>query len=110
MLHKVRALYAQDDSEALSGEVECDEVYRRQGKMEASVYAHSKYSGTFHSDKTPVFGMVERSEIETSKGEVEFMSYIRAMVVEKTDRATLEPIIGQFVANGSTVFTDELSA
>ena len=27
MLHKVRALYAQDDSEALSGEVECDEVY-----------------------------------------------------------------------------------
>ena len=60
--------------------------------------------------KTPVFGMVERSEIETSKGEDEFMSYIRAMVVEKTDRATLEPIIGQFVANGSTVFTDELSA
>jgi transposase-like protein len=27
MLHKVRSLYAQDDSNAFSGEVECDEVY-----------------------------------------------------------------------------------
>ena len=33
-----------------------------------------------------------------------------AMVVEKTDRATLEPIIGQFVEDGSTIFTDELNA
>ena len=59
--------------------------------------------------KTPVFGIVERSEIENANGETEFMSYVRAMVVEKTDRATLEPIIGQFVTNGSMVFTDELS-
>ena len=27
MLHKVRSLYAQNDSEALNGEVECDEVF-----------------------------------------------------------------------------------
>lgn len=27
MLHKVRSLYAQDNSKPLSGEVECDEVY-----------------------------------------------------------------------------------
>ena len=27
MLHKLRSLYAQNDSEALNGEVECDEVY-----------------------------------------------------------------------------------
>lgn len=40
--------------------------------------------------------MMRRSEIVNAKGETEFMSYVHAMVVEKTDRATLEPIIGQF--------------
>ena len=38
------------------------------------------------------------------------MSYVRAMVVEKTDKTTLLPIIGQFIGEGSTVFTDELNA
>lgn len=50
--------------------------------------------------KTPVFGMMERSEIVNAKGETEFMSYVRAMVVENTNRATLEPIIGQFIGEG----------
>ena len=38
------------------------------------------------------------------------VGYVKAVVVEKTDRATLEPIICQFIKEGSTVFTDELSA
>lgn len=54
--------------------------------------------------------MMERSEIVNAKGETEFMSYVRAMVVENTNRATLEPIIGQFIGEGATVFTDELNA
>ena len=111
ILHKVRALYAQDDSEALNGEVECDEVYiGGKEKWKHQSMRTPNTQGRSTKTKTPVFGMIERSEIENVKGESEFMSYIRAMVVEKTDRATLEPIIGQFVANGSTVFTDELSA
>lgn len=36
--------------------------------------------------------------------------YVRAIIVSKTDRATLQPIIGQFVEEGSHVITDELSA
>lgn len=60
--------------------------------------------------KTPVFGMMERSTIINAKGEEEFMSYVRAMVVEKTNKASLLPIIGQFIGEGSTVFTDELNA
>lgn len=60
--------------------------------------------------KTPVFGMIERSEIENEDGEFEFMSYVRAMVVENTNRDTIEPIISQFVEEGSTVFTDELNS
>lgn len=60
--------------------------------------------------KTPVFGIMERSEIIDAKGDVEFMSNVHTMVVEKTDRATLEPIISQFIGEGSVVFTDELNA
>lgn len=44
------------------------------------------------------------------KGQEEPMSYVHAIVVERTDRDTLLPIIGQFVADGSRVITDELSA
>ena len=60
--------------------------------------------------KAPVFGMMERSEIVNSKGKVEIMSYVRAMVVENTKKDTLMPFISQFVENSATVFTDELNA
>ena len=109
MLQKVRALYAQNDSEALEGEVECDEVYI--GGKEKWKHKSMRTPNTQgRSTKTPVFGMMERSTIINAKGEEEFMSYVRAMVVEKTDKATLLPIISQFIDEGSTVFTDELNA
>ena len=63
-----------------------------------------------YKTKTPVFGMMERKEIGNSKGKSVYMSYVHAMVVEKTDKATLVPIIQQFIADGSAVFTDELNA
>ena len=111
MLQKVRALFAQDDSEALEGEVECDEVYiggREKWKHQSMRTPNTQGRST--KTKTPIFGMMERTQIENEHGESEFMSYVHAMVVEKTDRATLEPIIGQFVTEGSIVFTDELNA
>lgn len=111
MLHKVRTLLAQNDSEALSGEVECDEVYiggKEKWKHQSMRTPHTQGRSTV--TKTPVFGMMERSEVVNADGETEFMSYVRAMVVENTNRATLEPIIGQFIADGSTVFTDELNS
>ena len=54
--------------------------------------------------------MMERTKFINEKGDTEFMSNVRAMVVEKTDRATLEPIINQFIDDGAVVFTDELNA
>lgn len=111
MLHKVRSLYAQNDSEALSGEVECDEVYIcGKEKWKHKSMRTPNTQGRSTKTKTPVFGMMERSTIINAKGEEEFMSYVRAMVVEKTDKASLLPIIGQFIGEGSTVFTDELNA
>ena len=60
--------------------------------------------------KTPVFGMMERSTVINRKGEVENISYVHAFVVEDTNKTTLQPIIQQFVAEGSRVITDELNA
>ena len=111
MLHKVRSLYAQDDSNALDGEVECDEVYiGGKEKWKHQSMRTPNTQGRSTKTKTPVFGMMERTEFVNAKGNTEFMSYAHAMVVEKTDKATLIPIIQQFIADGSAVFTDELAA
>ncbi len=111
ILHKVRALYSQDDAIALKGEVECDEVYIGGKEKWKHKSMHTPNTqGRSTKTKTPVFGMVERSEILNKKGEIEFMSYVRAIIVPKTDRATLESAIGQFVADGSTIYTDELNS
>lgn len=111
MLMKIRSWYKQDDSVALSGTVECDEVYvggKEKWKHESMKTPNTQGRST--KTKTPVFGMMERTSIINTKGEEEFMSYVRAIVVEKTDSATLLPIIGQFVEEGSVVMTDELNA
>lgn len=94
MLQKIRSLFAQDDSVALEGEVECDEqffggkvMYKHDGKKEQ----HAQ-GGAF---KQPIFGMIER------KGRVV------AMKVDNTKKDTLLPIIGQFVSDDAHLFTDE---
>ena len=111
MLQKIRLLYPQSDAEAFEGTVECDEVYiggKEKWKHKSMRTPHTQGRST--KTKTPVFGMMERSEIENRNGEFEFMSYVRAMVVENTNRDTILPIISQFVEEGSTVFTDELNS
>lgn len=112
MLQKIRTLFAQDDTEALSGIVECDEVYI--GGKEKWKHKSMRTEGTqgrSTKTKTPVFGMMERIEVYNPlTEEVEPMTIVKAVVVEKTDRETLEGIIGQFVAEGSLVITDELNS
>ncbi len=111
MLHKIRTLFAQDDSNAFEGEVECDEVYiGGKEKWKHKSMRTPNTQGRSTKTKTPVFGLMERTTVINEKGESEFMSYVHAMVVEKTDGKTLLPIIGQFVEEGSTVFTDELNS
>ncbi len=111
MLQKIRLLYPQSDAEAFEGIVECDEVYiggKEKWKHKSMRTPHTQGRST--KTKTPVFGMMERTYIEDEKGDVIPMSYVHAFVVDKTDKATLQPIIKQFVAEGSTVITDELNA
>ena len=111
MLQKIRLLYPQSDAEAFEGTVECDEVYiggKEKWKHKSMRTPHTQGRST--KTKTPVFGLMERTSIEDEKGDVIPMSYVHAFVVEKTDKATLQPIIKQFVAEGSTIITDELNA
>ena len=111
MLQKVRLLYPQSDAEAFDGTVECDEVYiGGKEKWKHKSMRTPKTQGRSTRTKTPVFGMMERSTFENEKGEIENITYVHAFVVENTNRATLQPIIQQFVADDSRVITDELSA
>lgn len=111
MLQKVRTLYAQNDAEALEGTVECDEVYiGGKEKWKHKSMHTERTQGRSTRTKTPVFGMMERTTFTNAKGEEEFMSIVKALVVERTNGATLRPIIAQFVTEGSTVYTDELTS
>ena len=111
ILQKIRLLYPQTDAEAFEGTVECDEVYiGGKQKWKHKSMRTPKTQGRSTKTKTPVFGMMERSTFINNKDEVEPITYVHAFVVGKTDKATLQPIIQQFVADGSRVITDELSA
>ena len=111
MLQKIRLLYAQTDADSFNGTVECDEVYiggKEKWKHKSMRTPHTQGRST--KTKTPVFGIMERSIIINEKGDEEPITYVHAIVVENTNRATLQPLIQQFVAEGSRVITDELNA
>ena len=111
MLQKIRLLYPQTDEVAFAGTVECDEVYIGGKEKWKHKSMHTpKTQGRSTKTKTPVFGMVERSYYINKEGEREPITYVHAFVVENTNKAALQPIIQQFVEEGSRVITDELNA
>ena len=100
ILHKVRTLFAQDDSVALEGEVELDEMYlggRETNKHESKKTANTQGRSIKTKTKTPIFGMVAR------KG------FAHAFVVKDAKSETLKPYIQQFCADNAHLFTDEFS-
>ena len=111
MLQKIRLLYPQSNASNFEGVVECDEVYiGGKEKWKHKSMRTPRTQGRSTKTKTPVFGMMERNTIINAKGEKEKVSYVHAFVVENTHRDTLQPIIQQFVLEGSKVVTDELLA
>jgi transposase-like protein len=99
ILHKIRSVFSQNDSSALTGTVECDEMYL--GGAEDNKHKSKRTEGTQgRSTKTkkPIFGMIQRS------------GKLVAMAVENTKAETLMPIIKQFVAENTVVYTDELKS
>lgn len=96
ILHKIRSVFSQNDSSALTGTVECDEMYL--GGVEDNKHKSKRTEGTQgRSTKTkkPIFGMIQRS------------GKLVAMTVENTKAETLMPLIKQFVAENTIVYTDE---
>ncbi len=111
MLQKIRLLYPQSDVDYFEGIVECDEVYiGGKVKWKHKSMRTPRTQGRSTKTKTPVFGMMERSTFINAKGKEEKVSYVHTFVVENTHRDTLQPIIQQFVLEGSKVVTDELLA
>jgi transposase-like protein len=100
MLKQIRILMSKDEVFTFSGTVELDETFvggkninrHRDKKVE-------KCQGRSFKDKTPVFGIFHR-ETKT----------VKTFVVADTKRATLQPIIYDYIELGSTVYTDEWSA
>ena len=111
MLQKIRLLYPQSDAEAFEGTVECDEVYiGGKEKWKHKSMRTPKTQGRSTKTKTPLFGMMERSTFINESGERENITYVHAFVVKNTNRDSLQPIIQQFVEEGSTIISDELNA
>lgn len=99
ILHKIRSVFSQNDSEALTGIVECDEMYL--GGAEKNKHESKKTEGTQgRSTKTkkPIFGMIQRS------------GKLVAITVNDTKADTLMPIIKQFVKENTVIYTDELNS
>ena len=94
--HRTRRAY-ETQSPVLSGEIEVDETYSG-GKEKNKRACKRLRAGRGAVGKATVFGLKERG------------GAVMAMHVEKTDRATLQPIIKNYVARGSTVYTDESRA
>lgn len=89
MGHQIREHMADvDGEEMLSGEVECDETYVGG--------AQTGTRGRGAKGKAIVFGMLQRDGQLITK------------VVPNVRKVTLQPIINENVADGSTVHTDEL--
>ena len=96
MLQKIRKLYAQWDTEELSGTVEIDEMYL--GGAEKNKHESKKTEGTqgrSTKTKSAIFGMIERQ------------GNLVAMKVTDTKADTLMPIIKQFIRENTTIYTDE---
>ena len=113
ILHKVRTLYKQEDV-LLSGIVQCDEMYL--GGRETNKHETKKTKGTQGGakTKTPVFGMTmvwKTEDVNTYTGEIteKMHTYEVAKRVKDTKASTIIPIIRHFVADGSTIVTDESS-
>lgn len=105
MLHKLRLSMAGNPDEMLEGTVEMDEAFIG-GK---SAFKHKKkrmkYNpGRSWSDKTPVFGLIQRNAIN-SRGDL-IPSRIKAFVMGNVEMLTITKAVRRHVKMGSNLMGD----
>ncbi|WP_118951844.1 IS1595 family transposase [Taibaiella helva] len=122
LLSRIR--YAMDHpafAEQLSGEVESDEsFFGGKNKNRHHDKKVEKSQGRSFKDKTPVLGLVERSEYtiverpnkndpikKVKEKNYHKISRVKCQVVENTGMAAIQPHILKIVEPGSALFTDE---
>ncbi len=100
MLHRLREA-VQSDSDAFAGPVEADETYvgGKRRNMSNAKRRELKDTGRGAVGKEAVAGVKDR---ETKQ--------VRAKVVQKTDRETLQGFVTESTDAGATVYTDEALA
>lgn len=99
MLHKIRSLIINNES-VMQGIIELDESYiggKNKNRHKDKKVKNSQ--GRAYKDKSPVFGILERSEESTSR--------VIAYTVPDVKSQTLKPLIYEKVEQGSAIMTDE---
>ena len=98
MLHRIREAWSTEPAGPFVGPVEVDETYM--GGRERTKHGGKKLrAGRGAVCKSAVVGMRDQAS-----------NRIRAQVVDRTDKQTLQGIVGDGAAPGAKVYTDEASA
>ena len=101
MLHRIRQAWAVPGNGAFSGPVEVDETYMGGKRANMSNAKRKALAGTGRGTvgKTAVVGIKDRPSKQ-----------VRAQVVERTDKPTLQGFVVEHATPGTTVYSDEASA
>lgn len=96
LLHRIRNCFGFDNDNDLNNDIEVDETYVGGKNKNRHFDKRVKNSqGRSYKDKTPVFGMIERS------------GKLNAKVVSDVTASTLNVLITRYVNKGSTIHSDE---
>lgn len=121
LLGRIRKCFGVENGHDLEGEIECDETFYG-GK---NINRHKdkkveKCQGRSFKDKVPILGMIERNKTETitrphkvivgktvKEKIILKQGKLNAIVIPDTKKDSLQPLVRQFVIEGSRLLSDE---